>query len=517
MMGFHINMKEVFENLRRLQSSAQKQADAADKASHGFQNIVSTNAFQGATGEAVKNNAANVHVPVQKAIKDMDKLLVQEYEQTISDFQSSVKETDANAILDENILQDLSRDLEKLIDENNQISKKFAQIYHSVDDIVALKNPSTTNFNSAVRESKKVLTDTIQSVNQFEAGGKSSSVDELASATKSQLNRAKSVGGMAYSDVRLQDAFKDNTFTKAVDKVDKQISLAEKAARQKAIKEQKKRQADWGKKHPVASWLEEKAAGIGNWWERNVTKGGAGISAKHLFKDIIKSGRQFMDGGLSLTNQVLSSVAVGARNLSKLGTSRTKKNVSVADMQKLGGSQLLAFNGANDKLKNTFSNQPKSKELQAVLKSQLAMDAEAKRINTIRPDDKITTVNVSYNYNGENYTTGYVINERTNRIIVASGESPLKSLTSYTKGGAGLPDDNLAEVPQIDPKDYPGTPTALGVAGTAGTVGEVYSSVKETASTVTGKDYIEQQTQEKAFIEEQRKFRQQQDLNPNGR
>lgn len=183
-MGFHINMKEVFENLRRLQSSAQKQADAADKASHGFQNIVNTNAFQGATGEAVKNNAANVHVPVQKSIKDMDTILVQEYQQTIQDFQSTVKETDESAILDENILQDLSRDLEKLIDENNQIRKKFAQIYHSVDDIVSLKNPSTTDFNHAVRESKKVLTETIQSVYQFEAGEKNSSVDELIGATR---------------------------------------------------------------------------------------------------------------------------------------------------------------------------------------------------------------------------------------------------------------------------------------------------------------------------------------------
>lgn len=321
---------------------------------------------------------------------------------------------------------------------------------------------------------------------------------------------------MSYSDTRLQDVFKDNTFTKAVDKVDKQVALAERAARQKAIEEQKKRQANWGKKHPVVSWLEEKAAGIGNWWERNVTKGGAGISAEHLFKDIIKSGRQFMDGGLALTNHVLSSVALGARNLSKMGTSQIKNAVSVADMQKLSGSQLMAFNGANDKLKNTFSNQPRSKDLQAVLKSQLAMEAEAKRINTIRPDDKITTVNVSYNYNGENYTTGYVINERTNKIIAASGESPLKSLTSYTKGGAGLPDDNLAEVPQIDPKDYPGTPTAIGIAGSAGTVGEVYSSVKESTSTVTGEKYIEQQAQEKNFIEQQRKFRQQHDLNPNG-
>lgn len=382
MMGFHINMKEVFENLRRLQSSAQKQADAADKASHGFQNIVSTNAFQGATGEAVKNNAANVHVPVQKAIKDMDKLLVQECEQTISNFQSSVKETDANAILDENILQDLSRDLEKLIDENNQISKKFAQIYHSVDDIVALKNPSTTNFNSAVRESKKVLTDTIQSVYQFEAGGKSSSVDELASATKSQLNRAKSVGGMAYSDVRLQDAFKDNTFTKAVDKVDKQISLAEKAARQKAIKEQKKRQADWGKKHPVASWLEEKAAGIGNWWERNVTKGGAGISAKHLFKDIIKSGRQFMDGGLNLTGQSVSANALGTKKLSKVKPLKAKKSVSKADIQKLNDSQLNVFIANDQRLKDTLGNS--NSDLSRNLKNIIALENGLKKA----PDKK---------------------------------------------------------------------------------------------------------------------------------
>ncbi|WP_187387602.1 T7SS effector LXG polymorphic toxin [Weissella muntiaci] len=375
-------MKEVFENLRRLQSSAQKQADAADKASHGFQNIVSTNAFQGATGEAVKNNAANVHVPVQKAIKDMDKLLVQEYEQTISDFQSSVKETDANAILDENILQDLSRDLEKLIDENNQISKKFAQIYHSVDDIVALKNPSTTNFTSAVRESKKVLADTIQSVYQFEAGGKASSVDELASATKSQLNRAKSVGGMAYSDVRLQDAFKDNTFTKAVDKVDKQISLAEKAARQKAIKEQKKRQADWGKKHPVASWLEEKAAGIGNWWERNVTKGGSGISAKHLFKDIIKSGRQFMDGGLNLTGQSVSANALGTKKLSKVKPLKAKKSVSKADIQKLNDSQLNVFIANDQRLKDTLGNS--NSDLSRNLKNIIALENGLKKA----PDKK---------------------------------------------------------------------------------------------------------------------------------
>ncbi len=93
-MGFHINMKEISDNLNHLQNSAKKQSDAAGKASKGFQNIVNTNAFEGATGEAVKNNAANVHVPVQKAIKDMDTILVQEYQQTIQDFQSTVKETD---------------------------------------------------------------------------------------------------------------------------------------------------------------------------------------------------------------------------------------------------------------------------------------------------------------------------------------------------------------------------------------------------------------------------------------
>lgn len=309
-MGFHINMKEISDNLNHLQNSAKKQSDAAGKASKGFQNIVNTNAFEGATGEAVKNNAANVHVPVQKAIKDMDTILVQEYQQTIQDFQSTVKETDGNAILDENILQDLSRDLEKLIDENNQISKKFAQIYHSVDDIVSLKNPATTDFDNAVRESKKILTDTIQSVNQFEARGKASPVEEIANAATSELAASKSVAGLSYSDAALQATFKNNEFAKAINNIDKQITDAEKAAKQKAIDEQKRRQEQWGKRHPVTSWLEEKAAGIGNWWDKNVLKNTKDLKLPWILGGV-KGNLLELEGAIGAAGKLVSSVAIG--------------------------------------------------------------------------------------------------------------------------------------------------------------------------------------------------------------
>ncbi|GAK30158.1 hypothetical protein WOSG25_012550 [Weissella oryzae SG25] len=310
-MGFHINMKEISENLNHLQNSAKKQADAADKASKGFQNIVNTNAFEGATGEAVKNNAANVHVPLQKAIKDMDTILVQDYQQTILAFQSMVKETDENAILDEDILQDLSRDLEKLIDENNQISKKFAQIYHGVDDIVSLKNPSTTDFNHAIRESKKVLTDTIQSVHQFDAAGKASTVEEIANRAKMELAASKSVAGLAYSDAKLQATFKNNEFATEINQIDKQIIASEKAARKRAIEEQKRRRAQWGKRHPVTSWLEEKAAGIGNWWDKNIVKNTKDLKVPWLLGGV-KGSMLELEGMIGAAGKLVSSVAIGA-------------------------------------------------------------------------------------------------------------------------------------------------------------------------------------------------------------
>lgn len=175
---------------------------------------------------------------------DVMTLLPSEFAQALSDFQSTVKETDSSAVLDEDYMTQLGRQLDQKKTRHGELEAQIAAIYDDISDIVQLESPKSS-FDRKSDNAKRVLIHTIKWVNQFDSAKTESGSNSLMEADSTVLSYLQQIAGLSYADPTYSQFVGNAQFGEAIHKGDTQIKAAvkkaEKEAKQAAEKAAKKK------------------------------------------------------------------------------------------------------------------------------------------------------------------------------------------------------------------------------------------------------------------------------------
>ncbi|MFC3932681.1 T7SS effector LXG polymorphic toxin [Streptococcus dentapri] len=321
-MGFHVEMAEVKRHLETLQKEAKATSTDLEGAKKATNKIIQSGAMYGQTGEVIYNQLNNYDAALAVSMMDALTLLPSEFSQAVSDFQTTVKETNDGAILDEDYLTQLGTKLDHKKTAHTNLEKKIATIYDGISDIVQL-DPPKSHYDRKSDNAKKVLTYTVQWVNQFDSAKSASSTESLLEADSTVLGYLQQIAGLAYTDPTYSQFVGNAQFGEAIHKSDTQIKAAikkaEKEAKAAAEKVAKKKEADWKKHHPIQNFFR----GLKNWAV-------AGLEADAKKGTILDKA---VVGALEGAVTLLDGVAEGAPTLSSW---KSRPSMSKTGQRKLG-------------------------------------------------------------------------------------------------------------------------------------------------------------------------------------
>ena len=306
-MGFHVDLKEFNEILAKLQKDTSKTNEQLEQAKNALNGIIQADAMQGATGEAIVNDINNNQNAVVVGLKDTNKHLIAEMVQTLQDFQSTTGESDENAVILEDALLQAQSKLSNLQSKKHEMDSRISNIYNSVSDLISLSMPRS-QFDEKLVAARKELEDTIQKVQQFESKKAESNAEKILDKLNNQVQMAREMGSLSYTDPRLQAFFAQDALAKDIHEMDTQITKAEKKLQ--AEREMKKKQEEWASHHPAEAWLQGVFASIGKKWGR-LEKGtrwlGKNIPALKEQSDKVL----MLEGLIGAAGSAISGAAIG--------------------------------------------------------------------------------------------------------------------------------------------------------------------------------------------------------------
>ncbi|MGG2016534.1 T7SS effector LXG polymorphic toxin [Bacillus sp. S10(2024)] len=264
-MGFQVDLKEFKEVLERLQKDTSKNNEQLEQAKNALNGIIQADAMQGETGNAIVNDINNNQNAVVIGLKDTNIHLIAEMVTTLQDFQSTTGETDENAVILEDALLQAQNKLSNLQPKKHEMDSRISTIYNSVNDLVSLSMPNN-QFDEKLTTASKELEDTIQKVQQFESKKAESSAEIILDKLNNQVQVAREMGSLSYTDPRLQAFFAQDALAKIIHEMDTNITKAEKEAKLEAEREMKKKREEWASHHPAEAWLQDVSASIGKKW-----------------------------------------------------------------------------------------------------------------------------------------------------------------------------------------------------------------------------------------------------------
>ncbi|EOP59315.1 hypothetical protein KOY_05209 [Bacillus cereus VDM021] len=308
-MGFQVDLKEFNEILAKLQKDTSKTNDQLDQAKNALNGIIQTDAMQGATGEAIVNDINNNQNAVVVGLKDTNKHLIAEMMQTLQDFQSTTGESDENAVILEDALLQAQSKLSHLQPKKHEMDSRISNIYNSVSDLISLSMPNS-QFDEKLVAASKELEDTIQKVQQFESKKAESNAEKFLDQLNNQVQMAREMGSLSYTDPRLQAFFAQDALAKGIHEMDTKITKVEKEAQLQAERKMKKKQEEWANHHPAEAWLQDVFASIGKKWD-GLEKGtrwlGKNIPALKEHSDKVL----MLEGLIGAAGSAISGAAIG--------------------------------------------------------------------------------------------------------------------------------------------------------------------------------------------------------------
>ncbi|SDP13186.1 LXG domain of WXG superfamily protein [Streptococcus equinus] len=251
-MGFHVSLDELNKAADKLGQEAGKLESQLDTAKNSVNKIITSEALTGKTGQAIYHQLNNVDAAIIVGLEDTTKLLASDLYSLISEFQSSVGESSATAVLDEDYLNQLKDNLNNFKNQHGEQETNISGIYSSISDLISLSGPTST-YDADSDAASQLLTNTIDKVTSFDSAGSELSSESMLTAIDSKVNQVSQVVDLPYSDSQYLSFVNDADFAKGINTVDKQIKEQEKLAKEEAEKEAKKQ---WAKQHPIEALLQ---------------------------------------------------------------------------------------------------------------------------------------------------------------------------------------------------------------------------------------------------------------------
>lgn len=307
-MGFYIDNKELSEGLKKYQKLSKQAKESLDKNKKDLNHIISTNSLQGEVKGTINNEINNVINAINVGIKDCYELLDAEYQQTYNDLKDSIGEKRDDAVIDEDVLNEGKKKIQKLSTTHQTIRKNISKEYTQISDLIELKLPSN-KFKSSCEKTNNYLQKIIDNVNDFNDKAQESSVDGLITAIDSYLNLTLQAGQLSYTDPNFNQFVSDPNFAKSIKDVDNQIEQAKKEAKKQREKELKKQKEEYAKHHPILSLMKDAKNMMSNWWKGVVNN----TKAMHI--PIIRNSTLFIEGICGTAASMIGDLVIGISSI----------------------------------------------------------------------------------------------------------------------------------------------------------------------------------------------------------
>lgn len=219
-----IDMTEVQSQKTALSTSQTSLQNQIETAKSSFVNLLHSESLKGNVKEAINAKIVNHQYPLLTNFSNAMSVLSAQYDKTIEQFQTTVSETAADAIIDTDYLQGILDGFSGLETNIASVDRETASIYSSISDIISLTNPDASTITTPLSEGKKILTDTKTNMASFNGWQRG---DEFDKVLKLQTNDLENLNKFSSSDFDSKDAkvfYNDTDFLKEVNKITENVN-----------------------------------------------------------------------------------------------------------------------------------------------------------------------------------------------------------------------------------------------------------------------------------------------------
>lgn len=312
-MGFHVDLEELHKAANKLNQEASRIETQLTDAKNSVTKIITSEALQGKTGQAIYQQLNNIDAAVLVGLADTSKVLASEFSSLLSSFHSSVGETSNSAVLDEDYLNQLKDNLNNFKNQHGAQEENISSIYASISDLISLSGPQS-NYDADSDTASQLLSTTIDKITSFDSSGTAPTSADLLAAIDTEVNQVSQTTDLPYTDSKYLSFISDVNFAKGIKSVDKQLTKQEKLAKEQAEQKAKK---DWAKHHPVEAWLQnvnDETTKLFKWANQEVQDFNLNVPGGNYVKDQIS----LRLGFISKACETIGDLALGATQLGHL-------------------------------------------------------------------------------------------------------------------------------------------------------------------------------------------------------
>ena len=209
------NELESLKNFLYKQTQA-FEADLAEAQSTA-QSLASSQALRGDVKTAINHELNYYNLPLLQGYVDYSNLLYTEFDNLISDFESTVGEKSATAVINSEALTSLKQSVDGLHSSIVRDMDATNKYYTEISDLILLKAPSKDKLDRAIEASKQSLSETEKRLAAFNGKQITSELDAILNNQNKGLTKVSGTVtmGSPYRNPEALDIYRNPHFKKA--------------------------------------------------------------------------------------------------------------------------------------------------------------------------------------------------------------------------------------------------------------------------------------------------------------
>ena len=227
------NELESLKNFLYKQTQA-FEADLAEAQSTA-QSLASSQALRGDVKTAINHELNYYNLPLLQGYVDYSNLLYTEFDNLISDFESTVGEKSATAVINSEALTSLKQSVDGLHSSIVWDMDATNKYYTEISDLISLKAPSKDKLARAIEASKQSLSETEKRLSAFNGKQATSELDAILNNQNKGLTKVSGTVTMAspYRNPEALAIYRNPHFKKAANRYHQKVDSLARAYFQK--------------------------------------------------------------------------------------------------------------------------------------------------------------------------------------------------------------------------------------------------------------------------------------------
>ena len=219
-----IDMTEVQNQKTALSTSQTSLSNQIETAKSSFMSLVNSESLKGDVKSAINAKISNHQIPILTNFSNAMSVLSAQYDKTIEQFQTTVSETAADAIIDTDYLQGILDNFSSIETSISTVDKATANIYNSISDIISLTNPDASTITTPLSEGKTILTDTKTNMESFNGWERGDEYSDLLLVQTSAIRGLEAAGKSSFTSKEAKAFYNNDEFLGGVEEIASAIS-----------------------------------------------------------------------------------------------------------------------------------------------------------------------------------------------------------------------------------------------------------------------------------------------------